>query len=126
VFDKVHTALQNFEITSKKPIVRLILSGTLEKGFSINDISFSELEKQFSSKVVLSIDKLRLGNQEILERREIVERLREKQLSVDELGLELLKKHLEELKYEKLNLTESLLSKLANGNVEEAQKLILD
>ena len=126
VFDKVRIALQNFETVSKKPIVRLILTGTLEKGFSSSDISFSELEKQVSSKIILNIDKLRLGNQEILERREIIERLREKQLSVDELGLELLKQHLEELKYEKLNLTESFLSELAKGDVEEAQKLILN
>ena len=99
VIDKIKSQLSEISIEIKKPIVRFILTGTLEKGFSTDDLQLSLLDKQFQGKFILRIDKTKLGNQEILERREIIERLRQKQLSVDELGLEILKKHLEELNY---------------------------
>ena len=105
--------------------MRVVLSGTLEKGFSTDDLQLGAIERQFQDRLIMRIDKTRLGNQEILERRELIERLRQKQLSVDELGFELLKKHLEELDYKNLNSAEALLEKLAEGNVEKVRKLVI-
>jgi len=124
VVDKIKSEISLIPPNSKKPIVRIVLNGTLEKGFSTDDLQLGSIERQFQDRMILRVDKTRFGSQEILERRELIERLRQKQLSVDEMGLEILKKHLEELDYKNLNTVETLLTKLAEGNVEEVRKII--
>jgi hypothetical protein len=125
VIDKVRFEVSKISTEARKPIVKIVLEGTLEKGFSSADISVSDIERQSQESLILRIDKSHLGNTEVLERREIVERLRQKQMSVDEMGLELLKKHLEDLEYSDINSIETLLTKLSEGDIEEARKLIL-
>ncbi len=124
VSDKVKSELSAIQGGDKKPLVRLILTGTLEQGFTAEDIQLGEIECQFRDKLILRLDKSRLGSKEILERREILERLKQKQLSVDELGLELLKKHLDELGYKDLNTVEKLLASLTEGDADNVRKLL--
>jgi len=124
VADKLQTELSSIPTGEKKPLVRIVLNGTLEKGFSTEDVQTGSLERQFQERMIARIDKTKLGSKEILERREIIERLRQMQLSVDEFGLEILKGHLKELEYNELESAETLLAKLVEGNVENIKKTL--
>lgn len=124
VIDRIRAELSSIAESGKKPIVKIALHGTLGSGFSGDQIDLGAIERQFQNKIILRIDKDRFGSKEILERRDLIERLRQKQLSVDELGVEILKRHLEELNYGKLSSLEPLLNALFEGNYEEARRVL--
>lgn len=102
--------------SGKKPLVKILLGGTLKDGFAEEDLKLIRLEQECHDKILLSIDKGKLKSHEALNKRHLVERLRQKQLSVDEMGLELLRKHLVEFEYNNVQDPEHLLNLLAAGN----------
>jgi len=108
----------------KKPLARIVLKGSLQKGFSREDIGLSSIEREFEGQCIVRISKSGIETKSILERRELIEKLREKQLSVDELGLELLKKHLKDLSYTYVDSTEEMLGKLVKSEAESVYKML--
>ncbi len=77
---------------NKKPIIRMKLKG---RDTNILDQDLRSIENKFSDKAILILVK-ELESQELTEKQELLRSLREQKLSVEELGLNLLKKNLEE------------------------------
>jgi DNA repair exonuclease SbcCD nuclease subunit len=105
-----------------KPLIFVKLNGDLEQGKEASNVREEEITKGFNAMITVSND---LYAEDF---RKKIERLREKQqkrMSVDEIGLDLLRKTLAGTKAEKLPL-DSLISELAEGNTDSVVKKTLD
>lgn len=126
VLQKVGETIEGFleeNNSSLEPLIRVKCVGSLEKGFSSGDAGFSELERKFSQKALLSLDKAFDSN----DFRKTIAELRELQRerkSVSKLGLEILQKKLSETSFNSAFDVERVFELLAEGNVEEAEKLL--
>lgn len=76
----------------KKPVVKIKIFSSDTK---VIDQDIAALQRKYSGKMVLSLVK-QLESAEMTEKMEFMRNLREQKLSVDEIGLNLLKKNLEE------------------------------
>lgn len=106
---------------SKKPIIRMKLKG---RDTSILDQDLRNAESKFSDKAVLILVK-ELESQELTEKKELLKNLREQKLSIDELGLNLLKKNLEELDMEKEFDYDTMFHLLSEDQIESALNILL-
>lgn len=114
--EKIEKDLDSIKTSTRKPLVRLSLKGTLKKGFESSDVALSKLEQKFKDKFILSIGKEKITTRELLENKSFIEEFRKKQLSVDELGLEILKNHLREANYSDIENAEELFNKLVGSD----------
>lgn len=106
---------------NKKPIIRMRVKG---KDTNILDQDLRNIESKFSDKSILILVK-ELESQELTEKRELLRNLREQKLSVEELGLSLLKKNLEEFGAEEGFDYETLFSLLSDNQTESALNILL-
>lgn len=118
LYGLVESELKKIDKSAKKPLVKLKLVGTMKEGFSREDVPFTKFEQQYKDKFVLKIDYAKILSKELAAQKELLESLRKKQLSVDELGMEILKKHLKELEYKHIVNSDILLEGLASGDIE--------
>ncbi len=77
------------------PLVKVKLKGTLAPGLQNSNIDLSPILHEYEGKMLLSIDK-DLESSELKEKVERLRRIREEKKSVRELGLEILRKKLED------------------------------
>jgi len=99
----------------KLPIVKIkILSKE-----AIIDKELRELEKKYSDKAILYFSK-ELESTEITRKIELLRELRERKLSVEEMGLQILKKNLEDLKFESTFDTDNVFKLLIDGQADKA------
>ena len=117
LYDLVENELKKIEKDAKKPLVKLKLEGTMKEGFSREDVSFTKLERQHPG-LILKIDYTKILSKGLAAQKELLETLRKKQLSVNEFGTEILKKHLKELKYKQVESSDILLEGLASGDID--------
>ena len=106
------------------PLIRIKVNGSLASGFNSTDFSFSEIEKEFSNKAVLSLSK----NFESVSLKDRIEILREKHKnfsSIKELGMQLLEKNLNEAKFDSAFDFEQFFQLLEASEPEKALELIL-
>lgn len=108
------------EAFSKPPVIRLKLVG---KDSEVVDRDLAEIEKKFSGKAILIFAK-ELESQEITEKMEFFKNLREQKLSVEEIGLNLLKKILEDLNFSPTFDYEKIFWLLSGGETEKVFKLL--
>ncbi len=106
---------------NKKPIIRMRLKG---KDTNILDQDLRNIENKFSDKSVLILVK-ELESQELTEKRELLKNLREQKLSVEELGLNLLRKNLEEFGMEKEFDFDTMFHLLSEDQTESALNILL-
>jgi DNA repair exonuclease SbcCD nuclease subunit len=106
---------------NKKPIIRMKLKG---RDTNILDQDLRNAENKFSDKAVLVLVK-ELESQELTEKRELLKNLREQKLSVEELGLNLLKRNLEEFDMEKEFDYETMFHLLSEDQTESALNILL-
>lgn len=106
---------------TKKPLVRMKLKG---RDVSILDQEIRNIENKFSDKTVLVLVK-ELESQELTEKRELLKNLREQKLSVEELGLNLLNKNLQEFGIEQEFDHDTLFHLLSEDQVESALNILL-
>lgn len=106
---------------TKKPIVRMKLKG---KDFNIIDQDLRNIENKFSDKFVLVLVK-ELESQELTEKKELLKNLREQKLSVEEIGLNLLKKNLEEFGMENEFDYDTMFHLLSDDQTESALNILL-
>jgi len=100
----------------KPPIVRLKI---LCKETNIVDKELREIEKKHSDKAIIYFAK-ELESVEMSKKVELLRNLRERKLSVEEMGLQILKKNLEDLKFSSAFDSESMFKLLSEGDTEMA------
>jgi DNA repair exonuclease SbcCD nuclease subunit len=104
----------------KPPIIRLKILG---KETSIVDKELREIEKKHSDKAIIYFAK-ELESVEMTKRVELLRNLRERKLSVEEMGLQILKKNLEDLKFSSAFDSESMFKLLSEGDTEMAYDIL--
>ena len=105
----------------KKPIIRMKLKG---KDTNILDQDLRNIENKLSDKVILILVK-EIESQELTEKRELLKNLREQKLSIEELGLNLMRKNLEEFGMEKEFDYDTLFHLLSDDQTESALSILL-
>lgn len=105
----------------KKPLIRLKLKG---KDVNILDQDLRSIENRFSDRTVLIFVK-ELESPELTEKRELLKNLREQKLSVEEMGLSLLKKNLDELGVEEKFDYDTLFKLLSEDQTDSALNILL-
>jgi len=109
------------QVFRKEPIIRIKILG---KESEVIDRDLREMEKKFSGRAILFFSK-ELESEEMSEKIEFLRNLREQKLSVEEIGLNILKKNLEELNFEPVFDHEKIFWLLSDEKVEEALNLIV-
>ncbi len=111
------------EICSKdfelKPLVRLKLCGTLSKGISSADVSLIGLEKNFSQKAILSIDK-DFSTIAFKEKMAELKKLQQSKKSIASIGLDILEKNLSETNFNSAFDIAAVFELLSKNEVEKA------
>lgn len=108
---------------SLEPLIRVKCIGGISKGYSSSDVSFSEIEKTFNEKAILSLDKdfasasFRKGIEELRE-------LQKQKKGIAELGFDLLEKNLKETDFSNAFDVREIFDLLAEGKTEEVIELL--
>ena len=109
---------------NKKPLVRIVLKGTIKHGFEGADLNLHKIEEEFRNKYILHIGREKIFSKETGETRDVLEQLLKKQVSIEERGLQLLQKNLGETEFGDFGKIEEFLNILAEGNFEQAHKFL--
>jgi len=104
----------------KKPIVKIKIFGR-ETG--IIEKELREIEKKFSDQAIIYFQK-ELESEEMSKKIELLRNLRERKLSIEETGLQILKKNLDELKFTSAFDYESLFRLLSDGETDKALDIL--
>ncbi len=109
------------------PLVKLKVTGTVAAGLNSSNVDLSRLEKEYSDKMLLSLDK-QVGALELKEKIELLRKIREQKAGAREMGLELLKKILKEQGFEKeiAMPAEELFELLSSGEVDLVVEKLLE
>jgi DNA repair exonuclease SbcCD nuclease subunit len=110
---------QNFV---KPPIIRLRIYG---KGIEISDQELRNIEKKFSGKAIIIFAK-DFESPEIARKTEFLRALREQKISVEDMGMEIFRKNLEELGFSSSFDFEYVFRMLSEGEIEKALKILLE
>jgi DNA repair exonuclease SbcCD nuclease subunit len=105
------------------PLIRLKLTGSLAKGYSLQDISFSYLDEAFDGKAILSVSR---DFQETAFKKKIEElrSLQKSKQSVAARGLEILEKNLEEAGFGKAFDVQRIFQLLEEGENEKVIEIL--
>jgi DNA repair exonuclease SbcCD nuclease subunit len=106
---------------SKSPLIKIKIVG---KEAEVLDRELRDIEKKYSDKAIINFSK-ELESPEITQKIEFLRNLREQKLSVEEMGLELLKKNLEELGFESTFDYDNIFKLLGDGKVEKTLNILL-
>jgi len=80
--------------SDSKPMIKVKLKGTLAAGFKPSDVNLSGIYGDCKDSAILDIDKSDLNSADSAEKTSLLKDLKEKKISIDHLGLELIKKNL--------------------------------
>ncbi len=105
---------------SKKPIIKIKIIG---KETGIIEKELREIEKKFSDKAIIYFQK-ELESEEMTKKIELLRNLRERKLSIEETGLHILKKNLDELKFTSTFDYDSLFRLLSKGETDTALDIL--
>ncbi len=106
---------------SKSPIVKFKIIG---KETEVLDQELRYLEKKYSDKAIIKFSK-ELESPEMTKKIEFLRNLVEQKKSVEEIGLSILKKNLDELKFESDFDFDDIFSILSEGEVDKAFNILL-
>jgi DNA repair exonuclease SbcCD nuclease subunit len=104
----------------KPPIIRIKVVG---KEIEVLDQELRTIEKKYSEKAIVVFAK-ELESPEITEKIEFLRNLREQKLSLEEIGLNLLKKNLEDLQFGSTFDDEQIFGLLIEGEVERTFNIL--
>jgi len=105
----------------KPPTIKVKIFG---RDVDVSEQDLRTVEKKYSEKAVLVLAK-ELESPEMVGKIEFMKNLREQKLSVEEIGLQLLRQNLEEMSFEKSFDFENAFSLLSEGDVEKAFSILL-
>ncbi|MDO8647901.1 MAG: metallophosphoesterase family protein [Candidatus Diapherotrites archaeon] len=106
-----------------EPLIRVKCIGSLEKGFAQSDVNFSGIEKKFSEKALLSLDK----NFDSADFKKTISELRALQLekkSVSAMGLDMLEKKLLETSFGNAFDVKRIFELLSEGKTEDVEQIL--
>jgi len=98
----------------KIPIIKMKILG---KETGIIDKELREIEKKYSDKAIVYFSK-ELESPEMTRKIELLRNLRERKLSIEEMGLQILKDNLKELKFSSVFDSDSVFRLLSEGDTE--------
>ncbi len=105
-----------------KPIIRIKLAGMLAQGFRQEDFGFGKIISEFGGRAILSLDKSNLSAADSQQGSRLLEDLRDRKLSIDEIGIQILEKNLGiNIGAEKLG---AIFHLLAEEEIEQAELAI--
>jgi DNA repair exonuclease SbcCD nuclease subunit len=105
----------------KPPIIRIKVYG---KETEILDQDLRDLERRYSNKAIIIFAK-ELESPEIERKIEFLRALREQKLSVEEMGLEVLRKNLDEFGFSSIFDYEQMFKLLSEGEVDRAFNILI-
>jgi len=106
---------------SKPPLIKFKITG---KETEILDKDFRGIERKYSGKAIINFVK-ELESPEITRKIEFLRNLREQKLSVEETGLKILKRSLEELNFKSSFDYDKIFSLLNEGKVERVFNILI-
>lgn len=104
----------------KTPLIKLKIIG---KHSDIINKEIKELEKKYQDKSILKIV-TQLESEEIKQKLDLLKKMREEKLSLEEMGIQILRKNLDNLKFNKLFDAENIFKLLADGSTQKAFDII--
>jgi len=114
------TLLHTMEDQEKLPIIRFKLEGQLASGFLSTDLDISPIIKKYLDKAILSIDKTAITSAEVTAQARLLQDLKQRKLTVEQVGFSLLVQALK--RYRQQARIEKLFHLLAEDNLELAEK----
>ncbi len=105
----------------KPPLIKLKIVG---KETEVSDQELRYIERKYSGKALIGFVK-ELESPEITQKIEFLRNLREQKLSTEEIGLGLLKKNLEELKFNSIFDYDNTFKLLSDGEIEKVFNILL-
>ncbi|MAF89014.1 MAG: hypothetical protein CL963_00665 [Euryarchaeota archaeon] len=124
IVSDIESVLKEIPKKDKRPLVKIILKGSLKKGYSKTDIFITELGEKFKGDLILRIAKNQLESKSVLDRTELLSKNVGRALSIEERGQELLKMHLEGVNFVFGIAQDELLGILSEDSKEIALKKI--
>lgn len=106
---------------TKPPIIKIKIMGKEVGGL---EQELRAIERKYEGKAVLKFVK-ELESPEVARKVELLQNLKEQRLSVEEIGLAILKKNLEEFGFENTFDYENLFKLLSDGEVDKALNILL-
>ncbi|MCD6434289.1 MAG: DNA repair exonuclease [Candidatus Diapherotrites archaeon] len=106
---------------SKKPLIRIKLSGSLAKGVMPSEVNLSDVLKEFENKAIITISK----DLEIADFKKRIDEIRksmQEKKSISSIGLEILLKKLEESNFSKSFDATELFKLLEEGKIDKAEE----
>jgi DNA repair exonuclease SbcCD nuclease subunit len=110
----------------KLPLVRLKLRGTLREDVSRVDFDQRAIEEEFSDEAILILNKNEFEAPGLIKKIQALRELREKQLPLDELAMQLLDANLQDLGYSAPFDVRALYGLLAEGREGEAMQKVVE
>ncbi len=104
---------------NKKPLVRVVVKGSVEKGFNVN---FSHLKEKYRKKMFLSISS-RISEEELDKKMRLLKDIREERVSIEDIGMKILRENMKEM--ESSFNYESIFDLLVDGNIDSAMVQLL-
>ncbi|MCX8202644.1 MAG: metallophosphoesterase family protein [Candidatus Micrarchaeota archaeon] len=129
---KIDELIKNGE-SINQPIVRIVVTGTLKQGVKRENLSLQDIYKEYEESCILQIDN-ELGEQGLKEKLESLRKMYEQKLSVREIGVQSIKKRLENTEANGLDVEflmaalqddeniDHVLSELAKRKAAESEK----
>ncbi|MCX6821831.1 MAG: DNA repair exonuclease [Candidatus Aenigmarchaeota archaeon] len=105
----------------KIPIIKMKLIG---KETSVIDKELREIEKKYSDKAIIYFSK-ELESPEMTRKIELLKNLRERKLSIEEMGLQILKDNLKDMKFSSTFDSDSAFRLLSEGETEKAFDILI-
>lgn len=105
----------------KSPLIKLKVIG---KEAEVIDQELRDIERKYSGNAIINFAK-ELEEPEITKKIEFLRNLREQKLSVEEIGLNILKKNLGELKFDSVFDYDSVFKLLSDGEVEKTLNILI-
>ncbi len=103
------------------PMIRIVLKGVLHDGFIPSDISMKNILKKYESRAIINIGKAKLVSKTLNEKSKLIQDLKTKKISIEDLGLKILG---EKLNVKKLDKLESIFSALKSGELSKAEEIL--
>ncbi len=113
----------NFE---KLPLIRLRLTGTLSKETSRSEFDERSIIQEFADRALVAISKGDLTSPGLEEKVQLLRKLRERRLPIDEMAMSLLEANLREVSYDQPFDVRMLYNLLVENRGEEALQKVFD
>ena len=114
---------RNFE---KLPLIRLRLMGTLSKEASRSEFDEQTIIQEFADQALVAISKGDLTSPGLEEKVQLLRKLRERRLPIDEMAMDLLEANLREVSYDQPFDVRVLYNLLVEDRAEEALQKVFD